>query len=90
MDDPDADGLSNLMEYALAGQPGVPNNAANQTLGQKVGANFVLTFTRNDLMVTAGDVALVLEYGTNLVGWTHATIPNGAPAAFFSRLRAVK
>lgn len=74
-DDPDKDGYSNLMEYALGGNPNSPNSPKPAS-GQKVGGNFVLTFTRNDVALAAGDVMLQIEFGNNLVGWgAPVTVP---------------
>jgi autotransporter-associated beta strand protein len=72
-DDPDQDGVSNLVEYALGRNPAVADGAAST--GGKNGANFELTFQRGDLAVTNGDVALFVEYGNNLTGWTQVAVP---------------
>ncbi|MES2922170.1 MAG: autotransporter-associated beta strand repeat-containing protein [Verrucomicrobiota bacterium] len=70
--DYDGDGLKNLLEYTLGGSP-LASDAAGLT-GIRSGGNFVVTFKRSDLSET--DTTLVLQYGTNLAGWTD--IPIGA------------
>ncbi len=75
--DPDFDGLSNLAEYALGGNPLVPGNtsAPAYTLPGGVGT---FTFTRN---VTATDVMLRIEARDSLTSgaWhTIATLDAGA------------
>jgi autotransporter-associated beta strand protein len=75
-DDPDNDGIDNLLEFVLGGLPLVsstdvlPDLVVNAT-------NFVFTFNRND--DSEAEVALVFQYGSNLTGWTDVTI--GAASA---------
>ncbi len=71
--DPDADGLCNLLEYVLGGQPTLPDraNAAPSCALDELG-NLVVTFTRSDLAET--DTTQVLQYGTDLAGWTDIPI----------------
>ncbi|RYD22040.1 MAG: hypothetical protein EOP88_09370 [Verrucomicrobiaceae bacterium] len=71
-DDPDHDGLNNLLEYVLGGNPSVGGTGI-APVGSKSGSNFVLTLRRTDL--SEGDTAQVLEYGTGLTGWTSVTVP---------------
>ncbi|MEK7951433.1 beta strand repeat-containing protein [Luteolibacter soli] len=73
-DDPDGDGISNFIEYALGGNPSVRELALLPT-GSKSGSNFVLSFSRSDLAVTNGDAPLAIEYGSNLTGWTTVAVP---------------
>lgn len=70
--DPDGDGVSNLREYYLAGDPLVPDSSI---LPRHVLDNDYLTFTFNRLDV-ASDEALAEEfqYGSNLLGWTSRAI----------------
>lgn len=70
--DPDNDGLSNLVEYALAGfNPTVPN-AAGDAFG-----NNVLSFAKRPLAVANGDVTYTIEVSTTLGedpgSWTEVT-----------------
>jgi len=75
--DPDHDGLENLMEFVLNGNPAVSGQSILPTLDAS-GSNFVFSFTRR--ADSAGDVTQVFEYSTNLVDWTTKTpitIPSG-------------
>jgi len=65
--DPDQDGIDNLMEFVLNGNPSVSSQAILPTL-DATGANFVFSFTRR--ADSAGEVAQVFEYSTDLVDWT--------------------
>jgi hypothetical protein len=59
--DPDQDGLSNLIEYAIAGLNPTAPDASPGTL-----ANGVLSFTKRDIAVANGDVSYVIEESTTL------------------------
>lgn len=72
--DYDADGLSNLLEYALGGSPVVSDAASIVPAGVRSGSNFVVTFKRTDL--SEADTTQVLQYGNDLAGWTN--VPIGA------------
>jgi autotransporter-associated beta strand protein len=69
--DPDGDGISNLMEFALGGAPMKSSVAILPTL-TKTNSAWVLEYNRNDAAETS---AQVVEYGSNLTGWTPVTIP---------------
>lgn len=73
-DDPDHDGLDNLLEYALGGDPSSANTGITPT-GSKSGSNFVFSFSRSDLAAANGDATLELQYGNNVSGWTTVAIP---------------
>ena len=66
---PDNDGIENLLEFVLNGNPAAPTPPSSPTLAAS-GANFVFTFTRREL--SANDTTQVFEYGTDLGGWTTA------------------
>ena len=74
--DPDNDGMDNLLEYVLNGNPGksdpsiLPGVAVTST-------DFVFSFTRR--VESATDTTQVFEYGSNLTGWTPLSI--SAPTA---------
>lgn len=76
-DDPDADGMENLLEYALNGNPGSADLSILPDLDAS-GANFIFTFTRRE--ESAADTTQVFEYGSNLSGWTplNITTPTAA------------
>jgi autotransporter-associated beta strand protein len=69
--DPDHDGVTNLLEYVLNGNPGTPDPAILPDLDAS-GTNFVFTFTRREL--SASDTTQVFEYGSDLGGWTSLNI----------------
>ena len=71
-DDPDHDGLSNLMEYVLGGTPNVSDTATTAPLGTMVGSNYILTFKRSDL--SEADTLQTVEYGIDLNVWGSFTI----------------
>ncbi|PAZ05305.1 MAG: hypothetical protein CAK88_09525 [Verrucomicrobiia bacterium AMD-G2] len=69
--DPDQDGISNLLEYTLGGSP----LTANQSIlpqGVISGANLVYTFKRSD--ASESDTTQVVQYGSDLAGWTDINI----------------
>jgi fibronectin-binding autotransporter adhesin len=74
--DPDGDGISNLMEFYLDGNPTIAGQSILPELDAS-GANFVFSFTRRD--DAAGSVATqMVQYGTTLYSWTDVAIPVAA------------
>lgn len=69
--DPDNDGLSNLMEFVLNGNPGVADTSVAPSLDTST-SNFVFSFTRRDDSET--DSTLEFQYGSDLAGWTSVTL----------------
>lgn len=71
--DPDGDGVVNLMEYYLNGNP---LNSAGGVLpsANATGPNLVLRFKRRD-DANADVTSQQLQYGSDLNGWTSVTIP---------------
>lgn len=72
--DPDGDGVNNLLEYVLGGNPATANHNLTPQ-GQRQGNQFLFTFRRSDIALNGGDINLQLEYGNNLTGWTSLTVP---------------
>ncbi len=75
--DPDRDGLTNWMEYALGQDPSVPATRApvfgalaEVTVSGQTARYFTVTFTRRG---DAADVVCVPEFSTTLATWTPAT-----------------
>jgi autotransporter-associated beta strand protein/T5SS/PEP-CTERM-associated repeat protein len=69
--DPDRDGITNLMEYVLAGgDPVVPSLSILPTLAS-VGDNLVLSYTRND--ESEADTTQVGQWTTDLTIWNDVT-----------------
>jgi autotransporter-associated beta strand protein len=74
--DPDADGLSNALEFVLGGQPN-PANPGSNSLGllPTVTTNagkLLFTYRVSDLSLTQPGVAITPEYGSSLTGWAQA------------------
>jgi hypothetical protein len=74
--DPDNDGVTNLMEFVLNGNPGVSDGGSISPTLDASGSNFVFSFTRRDDSV-AGNT-LLFQYGTSLTDWTDALISDGS------------
>ncbi|MEY4570468.1 MAG: hypothetical protein RLZZ398_1907, partial [Verrucomicrobiota bacterium] len=70
--DPDGDGISNLIEFALGGAPMV-SSAAILPMFTNPGAAWVFEYNRSD--AAQSSTTQVVEYGNNLSGWTPVTIP---------------
>jgi autotransporter-associated beta strand protein len=70
--DDENDGIQNLLEFALGGDPQVSDT--NKLPTQSVTAtDFIFTFNRMD--ASKAEVALTFEYGSDLAGWTGVSIP---------------
>ena len=69
--DPDNDGIKNLLEYVLGGLPMASSTGVLPVM-TTTATDFVFTFNRND--VSEGDTALIFQYGTNLSTWTNVAI----------------
>lgn len=78
--DPDFDGVKNVLEYVLNGNPGVSDSTILPQL-DTMGANFVFQFTRR--IESADDTVQSFEYSTNLSGWTPVNI-TGTPGVSVS------
>ena len=73
LDDPDRDGISNLLEFTLGGAPMVSTRTILPTLTRS-GSNWVFEYDRSNLSL-APATTQVVEYGSDLVGWTPVPIP---------------
>ncbi len=73
-DDPDHDGVSNLMEFVLGGAPMVSSQAHLPALTKADGA-WVFEYERSDLSLAPATTQIV-EYGDDLTGWTAVPIPD--------------
>ena len=71
--DPDADGIPNILEFVLAGDPLLPDAAILPALSV-TGGNVVFTFLRAD--ASESSATLLAQYGTDLDTWTD--VPIGA------------
>ena len=73
-DDPDKDGLPNLLEYALGGNPTLPSSVVLPAPSQS-GGHPILSFTRN---LNATDLTFVVQSSNNLINWTTIATKAGA------------
>ncbi|BCU75482.1 autotransporter-associated beta strand repeat-containing protein [Luteolibacter sp. LG18] len=72
-DDPDHDGIPNLLEYVLTSQPLYPSLL--ELPGQSLdGDNLTFYFTRNKQ--SKQDTPLKVQWGTNLTSWTDIVVPD--------------
>ena len=71
--DPDVDGISNLMEFALGGAPMVSSRTILPKL-EKPAGNWLFEYDRSDLSLSPATTQVV-EYGSDLIGWTQVIIP---------------
>lgn len=70
--DPENDGISNVLEFVLGGNPLASSTSVLPTVSA-TGSDFVFTFKRSD--ESESEVTLVFQYGSNLTGWTDVAIP---------------
>ena len=71
-DDPDNDGLNNLLEYILGGNPDLNDAVSITPSGTQSGSNYIFTFERSDR--SESDTTLFVEYGNDLVVWGNFSI----------------
>ena len=79
LDDPDRDGMSNLLEFVLGGAPTVSNQSILPTL-RRSGSNWIFEYNRSDLSIAPATTQSV-EYGSDLVGWTSVSVPTVSEGA---------
>ena len=72
MDDPDHDGIPNLLEFALGGHPMTAARSILPVL-TKLGGVWYFEYERSDAAQSSTTQAV--EYGNNLTGWTALAIP---------------
>jgi fibronectin-binding autotransporter adhesin len=73
-DDPDKDGIKNLMEFVLGGAPMVSGQAILPSLTKSVGGVWSFEYDRSDLSLPPATTQVV-EYGNDLIGWTPVIVP---------------
>ncbi len=73
VDGPDQDGILNILEYILGGDP-LASDLGTGILpdAEVIGNDFVFTFHRSDLSET--DTTLIFQWGSDLTGWTNVPI----------------
>lgn len=72
--DPDNDGVKNLLEYVLNGNPSVPGTSILPALAVTSTA-FEFTYSRLDLSLA--DTTQTVQFGSDLAGWSLVPIPAG-------------
>jgi autotransporter-associated beta strand protein len=74
--DPDNDGLDNLIEFVIGGQPNPANpNADSSSLAPTVStdaSSLIFTFRRTELALSQPGIVIAAEYGSNLSDWATA------------------
>ena len=65
-DDPDADGVSNVLEFTLDGDP-LASDTSKLPVSSQDASNFYFDFNRRD--DSLAEVTLTFEYGTTLASW---------------------
>ncbi|BCU79727.1 autotransporter-associated beta strand repeat-containing protein [Luteolibacter sp. LG18] len=78
--DPDNDGIPNLLEYVLGGNP-LASLASVRPVQSDDGSNIVLTFSRSD--ASEGDVTLNVEWSANLITWTDIPVTATTSSSVF-------
>ncbi len=71
--DPDRDGIPNLVEFVLSGNPMQPSTTILPKI-VSTGSTSVFAYERNNLSLPPATTQVV-EYGSNLTGWTAVPIP---------------
>ena len=71
--DPDRDGVPNLLEFVLSGDPMQPSTTILPKI-VSAGSTSVFAYERNNLSLPPATTQVV-EYGNNLTGWTAVPIP---------------
>ena len=72
MDDPDRDGISNMLEFALGGRPMV-NSRTILPILSKIDGSWFLEYSRSDISQFSSNQ--VVEYSSDLKVWTQIPIP---------------
>jgi hypothetical protein len=73
LDDPDDDGISNLLEFTLGGMPTVSSQTIQPMLS-RIGDTWVYEYDRSDA-ARPPSTTQVVEYSSDLLTWTPVTIP---------------
>jgi len=73
MDDPDHDGICNLLEFALGGAPMVASRT-RLPVSSQTGGNLIFEYDRS-VASRPPNTTQIVEYGGNLTGWTQVAIP---------------
>ena len=80
LDDPDRDGVCNLMEFALGSKPMIVSQPMLPQLAKSGGA-WVFEYNRNDASVSPATIQTI-EYGSDLTGWAAVVVPANTSGLF--------
>ena len=80
-DDDDEDGIANVLEYVLGGNPRAASSGILPSASASSG-NLVFTFRR--LHISTSDTTQVFQHGTDLTGWTDVPVVAGGIVAIQS------
>ena len=80
-DDDDDDGIANLLEYVLGGNPRTASSGILPTATESSG-NLIFTFRR--IHSTTADTTQIFQYGEDLSGWTDVPVVAGDMVAIQS------
>ena len=72
LEDPDGDGMTNLLEFTLGGSPLTSSQAVLPKLST-VSGSWVFEYDRSDVSMAPATIQTV-EYGSDLTGWTSVPI----------------
>jgi hypothetical protein len=72
MNDPDGDGIPNMLEFALGGRP-MENSRTILPILSQIGSSWYLEYSRSDLSQLS--TTQVVEYSSDLKVWTQISIP---------------
>lgn len=72
--DDDGDGMANILEYVLGGNPADPSHHS-MPIAHAESGNFIFTFRR--LAQSAADTRQIFQYSSNLTDWTDVPIVHG-------------
>ncbi|MDA0765783.1 MAG: DUF2341 domain-containing protein [Verrucomicrobia bacterium] len=74
LDDPNFNGIVNLLEFVLGGHPVQTSSATLPTVTRSGGGTWSFEYERSNLS-TPPATTQVVEYGSDFAGWTPVTIP---------------
>ena len=72
MDDPDNDGIPNVIEFVLGGEPRTSSQAPLPVIVKSAG-QLIFEYNRSD--AAESSISQTVEYGNNLTGWITVNIP---------------
>ncbi len=74
--DPDGDGLPNILEFVLDGDPEIPNSERPPVAVPAPGGGMVFSFVRR--MDSKADGLLVFQFGSDFADWSDVAIPDAS------------